>query len=345
LFLPESWLLMADSFYVTLRSAGNSNRKMSKVLIGKVYDIQGFSVQDGPGIRTTVFLKGCPLRCPWCHSPESQQFFAQLSWMAMRCAGLDACTKCLDACTKGAISPGEISQNPSTREAVRNIRIDRDLCDNCGECASVCYRNALYLCGTDYTVDEILERVLKDRPFYEQSGGGVTVSGGEPLCQPEFVLVLLRSLKERGIHTALDTTGYAQFAVIERALPYTDLFLYDLKHMDSLRHSKATGVPNELILENARKIAGHGGRLQIRIPVIPDFNDSSDAIRAIGMFCRSLGKAVTVLQLLPYHNLGVMKYQRIENRKPVLEAEPPTDEKIHSLKALLESLDLPVTVH
>ena len=312
---------------------------------GKIYDIQGFSVQDGPGIRTTVFLKGCPLRCPWCHSPESQQFYAQLSWMSLRCAGIEKCGRCLGVCSKGAISPGILTQNAATREDIRLIRLDRSLCDNCGDCATVCYQKALYVCGTDYTVDELLNRVCKDIPFYEHSGGGVTLSGGEPLAQPEFILQVLKRLKERSVHTAVDTTGYAEYAVIERILPYTDLFLLDLKHMDSEQHRIATGVGNELILENAKKIAEAGGKMQVRIPVIPDFNDSEENIRETGSFCRALGKAVTLVQLLPYHNLGVMKYHRIDDRRVVLQAEPPSDEKIRAIKELLETMSLPVTVH
>ena len=318
---------------------------MDKPLTGRVYDIQGFSVQDGPGIRTTVFFKGCPLRCPWCHSPESQQFHPQLSWMSTRCAGLLQCPKCLQACAKGAISPGRTARNPATGEEIRHPHIDRSICDHCGDCVEVCFRKALYLCGTDYTVEELLNRVCKDIPFYEHSGGGVTISGGEPLCQPQFVLQFLNGLKERGVHTALDTTGYAAFDVINPLLPHTDLFLYDLKHMDSEQHRIMVGVPNEEILDNARKIAEAGGKFQMRIPVIPDFNDSEENIRETGLFCRSLGPAVTVVQLLPYHNLGIMKYQRIDDSKVVLEAVPPSEAKIQNLKEILESLGLPVTVH
>jgi pyruvate formate lyase activating enzyme len=318
---------------------------MQKPLTGRIYDIQGFSVQDGPGIRTTVFLKGCPLRCPWCHSPESQEFYPQLSWIALRCLGVAKCGKCLPACPQGGLSPGKVTQHAVTGEEIQLVRIPRAICDHCGECAAVCYPKALYLCGTDYTVEEMVQRVSKDIPFYEHSGGGVTISGGEPLSQPEFTLEVLKRLKERGIHTALDTTGYTQPRHIEAVLPYTDLFLYDLKHMDSDRHQSATGVPNELILENARRIAAAGGKMQIRIPVIPRFNDSEENIRETGMFCQSLGEAVTVIQLLPYHNLGVVKYQRIDEDRPVLEAQPPSEAKIQALKELLENLGLPVTVH
>ena len=258
----------------------------------------------------------------------------------MRCVGVAQCGKCLDACSKGAISPGK-----RTEEGVEHVRVDRSLCDDCGDCTTVCYRKALDICGTDYAVEDLLKRLCKDIPFYEHSGGGVTLSGGEPLSQPEFVLQLLKHLKDCGIHTAVDTTGYAPYTTMEPLLPYTDLFLYDLKHLDSEQHRIGTGVRNELILENARKIAKAGARMQIRIPVIPDFNDSEENIRETGLFCRSLGEAVAVIQLLPYHNLGVMKYQRIAEGQVVLEAEPPSDEKIRLIKGLLESLGLPVTVH
>ena len=318
------------------------------MLTGKVFDIQGFSIQDGPGIRTTVFLKGCPLRCPWCHSPESLLFQSQLSWISMRCIGVEKCGKCLDVCPKQAISPDKIVKHAVTQEDIQHVRIEWDLCDSCGACAAVCYPKALAICGTDYTVDELVERVSKDIPFYENSGGGVTISGGEPLSQPEFTLQFLIRLKERGIHTALDTTGHARYDIFERVLPYTDLFLYDLKHMNGDVHETVVGVRNDLILENARRLALDGGKMQIRIPVIPRFNDSPEDIEAAGAFCKSLKDAVTMIQLLPYHNLGVAKYERIERTRgaeKVLEAAPPTDEKIASLKRILEGHGLPVTIH
>lgn len=317
---------------------------MNSELKGKVYDIQGFSVQDGPGIRTTVFLKGCPLRCPWCHSPESQEFYTQLSWISMRCIGIDKCGKCLTACPKEAITPGTVIQHMVTKEDIRLIHIDRGLCDNCGACANVCYPDALYMCGTDYTVEELTEKLVRDKPFYDQSGGGVTISGGEALSQPEFTLALLKSLKERGIHTALDTTGFSSAKNIDAVLPYTDLFLYDLKHMNSDLHKQMTGVPNEIIIENAKRIADAGGKIQVRIPVIPRFNDTEENIGETGVFCRALGDAITVIQLLPYHNLGVMKHQRISNKKAA-QAPVPSDEKIGSLKRILEEMGLKVTVH
>jgi len=318
---------------------------LEKALTGRVFDIQGFSIQDGPGIRTTVFFKGCPLRCPWCHSPESQKYQPESSWISIRCTGVEKCGKCLNACPEQAISPGNVIRHEVTHEAIQHIQIDRSICDVCGECTKVCYPKALAICGTDYTVEELVKRVSKDLPFYENSGGGVTVSGGEPLSQPEFVLQFLKRLKECGIHTAVDTTGYIPYEIIESVLPYTDLFLYDLKHMNSEKHKNVVGVHNELILENAQKIARAGGKMQIRIPLIPHFNDSEEVIKATGWFCSSLGPAVTMIQLLPYHNLGVMKYQRIDSGKVVFETFPLPDHRVESLKKILEEMNLKVTVH
>ncbi len=315
-------------------------------LRGMVYDIQGFSVQDGPGIRTTVFLKGCPLHCPWCHSPESQAFYPQLSWISMRCIGTELCEeRCLKACPKGALEPGATGTDTKTHEPVQYVHVNRKLCDNCGECAKVCHPHALYICGEEYTVEQLIERVSGDRSFYEASGGGVTVSGGEALSQGEFTVAFLRRLKEEGFHTALDTTGFAPWEMVERTLPYTDLYLYDLKHMDSRSHQQATGVPNERILENARKIAAAGGKLQIRIPVIPRYNNGEENIRKTAEFCASLGNdAVTLVQLLPYHNLGVSKHLRISDEQ-VQEAVPPSDQEMAHIKEIVESYGLNAVIH
>lgn len=263
----------------------------------------------------------------------------------MRCIGVGQCGKCLDACAKGAITPREVTKKLGTDEEIQYVQVDRSICDDCGDCAKVCNPGGLYMCGEDYTVEALLNRVSKDIPFYEQSGGGVTISGGEALAQPEFTLELMKGLKERKIHTALDTTGFANSKYIDQVLPYTDLFLYDLKHMDSIQHKQTVAVPNEKILENAKRIAESGGKLQIRIPVIPHFNDSEENIKMTGQFCKSLGEAVALVQLLPYHNLGVVKYQRIGDNIKVLEAKPPSDEKIQRLKEILEGFGLNVTVH
>ena len=312
---------------------------------GRLYDIQGFSVQDGPGIRTTAFLKGCPLRCPWCHSPESQAFYKQLSWMSMRCLGLEACkSRCMKACPKNAIEEGPLKTDIATGAQLRTVHVKRDLCDNCGACADKCYVEALTICGKDYTSQALVDRLLQDKSFFETSGGGVTISGGEPLCQIDFVVEVLQGLKANGIHTALDTTGYAPWETLERTTPYVDLYLYDLKHMDSAKHKAMVAVPNERIKENARKLAEAGKKLQVRIPVIPMFNWDEENIRATAEFCAGLGEAVQMVQLLPYHNLGVMKYLRISDGKP-MEATPPSEEKMAQLRDLMASYGLNVTIH
>lgn len=316
----------------------------NKVLTGKVYDIQGFSVHDGPGIRITVFLKGCPLRCPWCHSPESQKFPTEMNWMSMKCLGLEACGKCISACPNGAITPGKMKKT-ALGEEIQLPAFDRTKCDNCGKCTEVCSAKALYMCGTDYTVDEIMERIRKDVPFFQRSGGGVTISGGECLCQPKFTYEVLKRCHEEGIHTAVDTTGYVDWKVIEPILPYTDLFLYDLKNMDSELHKQVIGVPNELILENARKIAAAGGKFQIRIPTIPMFNSSKESFEKVGKFICELGDAVEVVQLLPYHNLGTVKYERLNWTGPIFEATAPSDELMESRKKMLQDMGLNVMIH
>ena len=314
------------------------------MLTGKIYDIQGFSVQDGPGIRTTVFLKGCPLRCPWCHSPEGIEFPTELNWMSNRCLGTDACGECLSVCPKGAITIGpettDISGNP-----IRYPQVDKTLCDDCGACAKACKATALYMCGTDTTVEEVMHRLKRDQPFFEESGGGVTISGGECLCQPAFTLELLKQCKEAGMHTAVDTTGFVKWEVIEQVMPYTDLFLYDLKCMDSALHKQVIGVPNELILENCKKIAEHGGKLRIRIPTIPLFNDSKEHFDKYGEFLQPIKDSLEVIQLLPYHKMGISKHERLMKKEKIFVAEPPSDALMEERKEQLLAYGLPVQIH
>lgn len=317
----------------------------NKKLTGKFYDIQGFSVHDGPGIRLTLFMKGCPLRCPWCHSPESQAFPTELNWMEIKCVGIEKCGNCLDVCPHGAITPGKKKMAPTGDEEITLVTVDRSKCDNCGKCAEACTSKALYMCGTDYSIDEIMERVRRDIPFFKKSGGGVTVSGGECLNQPEFLLEILKACKAEGIHTAVDTTGFAKWETIEPILPYTDLFLLDVKGVDPELHKKIVGVPNELILENAKKMAKAGAKFQIRIPVIPMYNDSVKAFDDMGKFITELGDAVEVVQLLPYHNLGTVKWERLQRNAPILEATPPSDELMQQRKKQLEDMGLNVIIH
>ena len=314
------------------------------MLTAKFYDIQGFSVHDGPGIRLTCFMKGCPLRCAWCHSPESQRFPTELNYMEVKCVGHAACGRCIDACPNGAISRGEPKISP-TGELKTPTYVDREKCTNCGACTETCYAKALFMCGTDWTVDDLMTRIIRERPFFESSDGGVTFSGGEVLCQPEFLLEILKRCRAEGIHTAVDTTGYAKWEVIEPILPYTNLFLYDLKNIDSELHRQATGVPNELILENAQKIASHGGKLMVRIPTMMGYNDSVEAFDKVGQFIKTLGDAVEVVQLLPYHKLGTVKWERLGRTAPEFHTDVPSDELMHARKEQLEAFGLNVIIH
>jgi pyruvate formate lyase activating enzyme len=318
---------------------------ISSQIKGLVYDIQGFSVHDGPGIRTTVFLKGCPLRCPWCHSPESQSFKPQLSWMDIRCVGVEKCGLCLNVCPKNAITLGDLKKSLVDDNEIQLIKVSRKLCDDCGECANVCTAKALFISGTEYTVEQIMERIRKDIPFFNTTQGGITISGGEPLSQPIFTLELLKQCKKEGINTAVDTSGFAELKHYEEILPYTDLFLYDIKNMNSDIHKKIIGVPNDKILENALNLSILGAKMQIRIPLIPLFNDSDEALDAIAQFCKQLGSAVTQIQLLPYHQFGVSKYQRILYEGPIFQAEVHSPEKISHCVDRLKSHGLPVVLH
>ena len=325
--------------------------RMSENIKGRLYDIQGFSVHDGPGIRTTVYLKGCPLRCLWCHSPESVFYDYELSCFDVRCVGTKDCGLCIPSCPRKALSPGEPAIAPGAGEGkdespptVTRIKIDREKCGSCLACTSVCPTKTLAPSGYERTVEEVVERVARDRPFFAEDGGA-TISGGEPMEQFDFTRALARRFKESGIGVCLDTTGYAPGAHYNDILPFIDLFLYDLKHMNSDRHKRLTGVPNELIRENAVRIAKNGGKFQIRVPVIPKLNDGLENLKEVAEFCLRLGKAVVDLQLLPYHKLGAAKYTRIGKTYPLTKVEPPPDEAMREHLHFMLSRGLPAHIH
>ena len=248
---------------------------------GRIFDIQRFSVHDGPGIRTIVFLKGCRLRCKWCCNPESQEYRVQ----TMMVNGKEK------------------------------------------------------IIGRDVTVSEVFEEIKKDIPYYRRSNGGITLSGGEALCQPEFATALLKVCKEYGIHTAMESTGYADYEVISNYLPYLDVFLMDIKHMDSKKHEAFTTKPNELILSNAKKIGESGVELIIRVPVVPTFNDSLDEIKAIANFAKNLPN-VEELHLLPYHRLGQDKYEGLNRDYELKHIEPLSNEEMERLLQAVLDLGL-----
>ena len=249
--------------------------------VGRIFNIQRFSVHDGPGIRTIVFLKGCAFRCRWCCNPESQNF------------------------------------------AIETMNMDGKIKTE----------------GRDVTVREVMDTVLRDRPYYNRSGGGLTLSGGESLLQPEFAVALLKAAKNNGINTAMESTGFASFDVIERFLPYLDLYLMDIKHINSEKHKEFIGKPNELVLENAVKIAKRAKKLIIRVPVIPTFNDTAEEILDIARFASRL-ENVTEIHLLPYHRLGADKYKWLGREYLMESIQPPSEDKMNELKRVAESTGL-----
>jgi pyruvate formate lyase activating enzyme len=290
--------------------------KPGKAMNGMIFNIQRYSIHDGPGIRTTVFLKGCPLACFWCQNPESQALEPEILFERTRCT---ACGQCVIACPSG-----------SNALIDKAVKIDRNKCTGCGECVAVCPNQSRRLAGREATVDEVIEEVLRDRKFYESSGGGVTLSGGEPSLQADFALELLRRFKKEGLHTALDTCGYVSWKTLRTLLDYTDLVLFDIKCLDAARHSKATGKPNELIVENVRKIAG-SGETWIRIPLVPGFNDSEEEVRAILTFIkRELG--LTKIDLHRYNPLGEEKYARLD--RPCAHLTPQPEEYAEKLREI-----------
>lgn len=264
-----------------------------------IFNIQRFSTHDGPGIRTTVFFKGCPLRCAWCHNPESQSFSPQLMVDEDRCV---SCSMCLAACSQAAIA----------RDAAGRVRTDRARCIACGACVDFCPEDARELAGAPAPpAAELADRLLADRMFFERSGGGVTLSGGECLAQDiDYLEELCRTLHNEGVHVAIDTCGFAPRGHIERLLPHADLWLYDLKALDDEVHRRVTGVSNELILDNLAFLAQSGATLEIRVPVVHPVNDGEETVCALAAYVTERVGTPRV-SLLPYHTTGMGKYRRL----------------------------------
>ncbi len=287
---------------------------------GIVFDIRRYSIHDGPGIRTTVFLKGCALSCWWCHNPESQAPGPQLIVRENRCI---RCGACVDACPLG-----------SARLSDAGPVSDRAKCDECETyvCTSVCYAEARELAGRQMSVQEVIDRAARDLPFFRESGGGVTLSGGEPLLQAEFVAALLAGLKALGIHTALDTCGHAPWSVLDRIRGHVDLFLYDIKLMDPVGHRRFTGVSNRRILANLAALAERGHRIVLRMPVVPGINDDDPNVEQVaGLAARLPGLAG--VDLLPYHKIGADKYARLDRKYRLLDADTPSRERMDRIVA------------
>jgi pyruvate formate lyase activating enzyme len=291
---------------------------------GLIFDIRKYSINDGPGIRTTVFFKGCPLRCPWCHNPEGQSFLPELMVRNSRC--LAGCAECLTACEPGALS-----------RAGDAPVVDKARCTLCGRCADVCPTRAVEIVGRRAGVTDVIEEIERDRVFYEESGGGVTFSGGEPLGQPEFLAALVDGCRTRGIHTAVDTCGYAPPDSVASVAGMADMFLFDLKLMDEKKHDEITGQPNGVILENLKRLARLGQEIIVRLPLVAGVNDDETNIRETAEFLKALG-AVSDISLLPYHGLGREKCHGLGKVSRADQLAAPSEETLRKIKTDLESL-------
>lgn len=290
-------------------------------LNGTIFDIRKYSVHDGPGIRTTVFLKGCPLDCWWCHNPESQALRPEPMLRPNLCI---ACDTCITVCAAGAIARSESG----------GLTWQRDECSSCGECADACLAGAREMAGRAYSVPEVLAEVERDRLFYEESGGGVTFSGGEPLLQWRFLAELLRACRRCELHTAVDTSGFASWEVFEHILPSTDLLLFDLKHTDPELHRRYTGVPLEPILENLRRLAERGVLVWLRVPLVPGLNDAESNLHRVGELAAALPN-IRRVNLLPYHGTAEGKYARLGRPYRLPDTPAPSPAQLEQLAGLL----------
>lgn len=296
---------------------------------GTIFNLARYSTHDGPGIRTAVFFKGCPLSCWWCHNPESQSPSPQLIFREDRCIH---CFACVNACPHQALVV--IDENPT---AVR------DSCELSGECVRVCYSGAREIVGKRMTSAEIMNEIEKDTVFYDESGGGVTFSGGEPFMQPRFLTSLLKLSKERRIHTAVETCGFVDPEILAGASTYVDQYLYDLKIIQDENHRRFTRVSNALILQNLRYLARSHNHVVIRFPVIPSVNDDEENVSQLGEFVSSL-RAIEEIDVLPYHELGIAKYKRLGVNYKMQETKPPSSEEVTSIAERLREYGLKVKV-
>jgi pyruvate formate lyase activating enzyme len=314
------------------RRAREPERRAPHSPKGWVWDIKKYAIHDGPGIRTTVFLKGCPLRCGWCCNPEGQHCGPTLLYLKEKCTH---CNRCLEVCPNRAIEEGFLG--------TRQVR--RGRCNLCGLCAEQCPNQALKMVGRYVSADEILREVIRDAVFYERSGGGLTLTGGEPTSQPEFAYEILRQYKiqERGGHTAIETCGFVDWSILSHILKHTDLVLYDLKHMDPKIHLRSTGVDNKRILQNAQLIAKSSVRLVIRFPLIPGFNDSMENIQKTASFVRALPN-VNELDILPYHRLGEPKYERLGQHPRFSSLSTLSPTRLTRIRSFIESFGFRVRI-
>ena len=296
---------------------------------GSIFNIMRYSIHDGPGLRTTVFFKGCPLSCTWCHNPEGISSAAQRVYRQYLCIG---CGQCVDHCTQNTLTL-----------ASNGVVADEKRCIQCLACAQTCPAEAMEFIGKSMTVSEVLGEIQKDIPFYDESGGGVTFSGGEPLNQPDFLLDILNACGELDLHRTVDTSGYADSELLLKIAEQTDLFLYDLKHMDPLKHRLYTGVSNEKILSNLELLAQHGAQITIRIPIVPGINDDEENIERVGAFLERL-PGIRRVHILPYHSVAQGKYRSLRTDFPLADVESPTPVQMEAIAERLKRNDLQVAL-
>lgn len=292
---------------------------MAEPVTGTVFDVQRFCLHDGPGVRTGLFLKGCGLRCRWCCNPESQSGSVELFYDSRRCI---QCGRCVPVCSHAAVVPSPKAE-----------RIDRSRCRLCGGCASVCPTGALQLAGQELTVEAALDECLRDRIYYEITGGGVTLSGGEPLLQEKFAATLLTRLKEDGLHTAVETAGYLPWETFGRTRQSTDLYLFDIKHVDPKAHLRGTGKDNDLILDNLHRLSECGAPIVLRYVLLPDYNMDDDALLRLAALARHLD--LERLELLSFHRLGTGKYAKLGRESEWWECKPPSQLQLETIRGRL----------
>lgn len=295
-----------------------------------IFDIKRYSINDGPGIRATVFFKGCPLHCLWCHNPESLSGKTQKLFSASRCIG---CGECCRICAVAA-----------TRLTPDGVATDSELCTLCGRCEEVCPTLASEMSGRRYSIDELLAIIEKERPFFDQSRGGVTFSGGEPLLYPAYLLEILKACGRQGIHTAIDTSGFVKRETLLAVAEHTDLFLYDLKMIDAKQHKRYTGVDNQLILDNLKALAQTGAVIQLRVPLIGGVNDDHDSISAIAALIASLSGVKRAVNLLPYHDVARGKDEKLGEKRNLGALREPTAETLQRVTAVFAGYGLTATV-
>lgn len=306
---------------------GDLSMEQKGFLTGVISDIQKFSVHDGPGIRTIVFFKGCPLRCQWCQNPETWQVKPQIMYTINACI---RCGACQAMCPQGVITLTD-----------QGVQIDRNQCNVCQTCLETCYAEALSCVGKTVEVSRVLETVLDDMAFYGDKGG-ITLSGGEVLMQADFATALLRGAKEHGVHTAIETCGFGNWDDLCKMLPYLDLVLFDVKHTDSAKHRQYTGVGNERILANLKRLGETGKEVIIRVPYIPGVNDSAENIRATGELARSVH--AKMVHLLPFHKMGEAKWVGLGQEYTFADAELPEQEQINPSATILEEMGIRVNI-